>query len=572
VHRAVDSKPEIMVTTLQPAAAATATTSTTPWWQTAVVYENHLPSFRDGNGDGIGDLPGLTASLDYLADVLGVDAVWVGPFYRSPLLDQGYDITDHCAVEPTFGTIADVDTLIDAAHRRNLRVIVDYVPNHTSDQHPWFVESRSSRRNPKRDWYVWRDPAPGGGPPNNWTSEAGGSVWEFDPATGQYYLHSHLVEQPDLDWRNPAVRAAMLAVLRFWLDRGVDGVRVDVAHMLMKDPLLRDNPVRPVPHVNRFDLQHADFAIQEHVHDRRHPDVFAALAEIRAVVDDYPERAVIAEIEGMPWDEWSAYFGDNANGVHLPFAFRLIETPWDALALGAEIDALVAATPPGAWPALALGNHDRPRLATRLGARQAGVAATLLLTLPGTPTILYGDELGLEDQSVPVARQRDQFARSTGGVSRDPTRTPMPWSATAPNGGFSDAAEADLWLPVSRHLPDVAISSQLAEPSSMLALYRRLLATRRASPALRHGSYRRLDPDRLPPDVLAYERSSAADRKIVVLNLGGESHVVGVGTGGIVVASTDPARAGRGVAGMVALDPDEAVVIDVPAAATKWAP
>jgi alpha-glucosidase len=556
---------EIMGTTLQP--AATATGRRIPWWQTAVVYENHLPSLRDGNGDGIGDLPGLVASLDYLSVVLGVDAVWVGPFYRSPLLDHGYDISDYCDVEPVYGTLADFDTLLDEAHQRGLKIIIDYVPNHTSDQHPWFVESRSSRDSPRRDWYVWRNPAPGGGVPNNWTSEAGGSVWEYDAATAQYYLHSHLVEQPDLNWRNPEVSAALLDVLRFWLERGADGVRIDVAHMLMKDPEFRDNPMRPAPRVNRYDLQHADFAVQEHVHDRRHPDVFAILAEIRHVIDEFDDRVSIAEIEGMSWDEWAAYFGRDLDGVHLPFAFRLLETPWEAAALGREIDDLVAATPPGAWPALALGNHDRQRLATRLGARQARVAAMLLLTLRGTPTVLYGDELGLEDQPVPAARQRDHFARSDGGVSRDPVRTPMPWSATARNGGFSDAVEADLWLPVSVQLPDVAVSVQLRAPGSMLELYRRLIAARRASPALQRGSYRRIDPDRLPPDVLAYERTSVADAKIIALNLGDDHRVADIGAGGIVVLSTDPARAGRGVAGRVALDPDEAVIIDVPAAA-----
>jgi alpha-glucosidase len=559
-----------MDTTPQPAAASTSTT--TPWWHTAVVYENHLPSFRDGNDDGIGDLRGLTASLDYLADGLGVDAIWVGPFYRSPLLDQGYDISDHCAVEPAFGTLADFDTLLAEAHRRGLKIIVDYVPNHTSDQHPWFVASRSSRINPKRDWYVWRDPAPDGGVPNNWTSEAGGSVWEYDAATRQYYLHSHLVEQPDLNWRNPNVRAALLDVLRFWLRRGADGVRVDVAHMLMKDPAFRDNPVRQAPIVNSYDLQHADFAVQDHVHDRRHPDVFAVIGEIRRVVDEFDDRVAIAEIEGMPWDEWAAYFGRDRDGVHLPFAFRLIETPWEAAALGREIDDLVAATPPGGWPALALGNHDRQRLATRLGPRQARVAAMLLLTLPGTPTILYGDELGLADQPVPLARQRDHFARNDGGQSRDPTRTPMPWSAQARNAGFSNAAEADLWLPVSRQLPDIAVSSQLVDPTSMLALYRHLLATRRTSPALRQGKYRRIDPNHLPPDVLAYERSSEEDRKVVALNLGGHSRVADVGTGGTVAASTEPTRVGRRVAGSVSLDADEAVVIDVAGTAIKDPP
>jgi alpha-glucosidase len=232
----------------------TIATTRTEWWREAVVYENHLPSLRDGNGDGVGDLHGLIDALDYLAGTLGVDAVWVGPFFRSPLLDQGFDVSDYTDVEPVFGDLATFDRLVEEAHARGVRIVVDYIPNHTSDQHPWFVESRSSRESPRRDWYIWADPAPGGGPPNNWTAEVGGSVWEWDEPTGQYYLHSHLPEQPDLNWRNPRVREALLDVLRFWLRRGADGVRIDVAHMLMKDPELRDNPPSPVGHTNPFEL------------------------------------------------------------------------------------------------------------------------------------------------------------------------------------------------------------------------------------------------------------------------------------------------------------------------------
>jgi glycosidase len=288
------------------------------WWQRMVLYESHLPSLRDGNGDGIGDLEGVIRSLDHLVH-LGADAIWVGPFFRSPLLDQGFDITDHCDVEPLFGDLATVDRLIAEAHRRGVRVIVDYVPNHTSDRHPWFVASRSSRDDPKRDWYVWTDA------PNNWTSEAGGSVWEYDAGSGQYYLHSHLKEQPDLNWRNPEVRAAMLDVLRFWLDRGVDGFRIDVAHMLMKDPELRDNPPNPGGAANPYDIQHPDFASQLHVHDRMHPDLHAVLREIRALLDSYDgDRVAIGEIEAMDWERWAAYFGDDLDELQLPFAFRLI--------------------------------------------------------------------------------------------------------------------------------------------------------------------------------------------------------------------------------------------------------
>ncbi|WP_116946778.1 neutral/alkaline non-lysosomal ceramidase N-terminal domain-containing protein [Jiangella endophytica] len=523
------------------------------WWRGAVVYECHLPSFRDGSGDGIGDLEGLIEGLDYLRD-LGVDAVWTGPFYRSPLLDQGFDVSDYLDVEPVFGTLETFDRLVAAAHERGIRVIVDYIPNHTSDQHPWFVASRSSRDDPKRDWYVWRDV------PNNWTSEAGGSVWEYDAPTGQYYLHSHLVEQPDLNWRNPQVRAALLDVLRFWLDRGADGVRIDVAHMLLKDPEFRDNPEAPGGHHNEFDLQHPDFGTQLHVHDRRHPDTFAALAEIRAVADEYAGgRVTIAEIEAMPWPDWAEYY---AAGMHLPFPFRLLETHWRADLLRAELEGLYAALPDGAWPIVALGNHDRVRLATRLGRPQARVAAVLLLTLAATPCLLYADELGMTDQPVPLQRQRDYFARTHGGVSRDPSRTPLPWTDGV-NGGFSSAAESSLWLPVSHDVATLNAAAQLADPASMLRLYRALTRLRHASPALRRGSIAFADAT---ASVLAYTRTAGSDRKLVLLNLADRPATVPVAvTGRVLVSTASPGGApARRVSGTeFVLAADEAVVIDV---------
>jgi alpha-glucosidase len=538
-----------------------ATRISTQWWREAVVYESHLPSLRDGNGDGIGDLHGLIEALDYLAGTLGITAIWVGPFFRSPLLDQGFDIVDHTAVESVFGDLDTVDRLIAEAHGRGVKIVVDYVPNHTSDQHPWFRESRSSRTSAKRDWYVWADAPPGREYPNNWTSEAGGSVWEWDEPTGQFYLHSHLREQPDLNWRNPEVRAAMLDVLRFWLDRGADGVRIDVAHMLMKDPELRDNPLAPDAEANRYDIQHPDFHGQLHVNDRGHPDLHRVLREIRAVLGEYDgDRVAIGEIETMDWERWARYFGADLDELQLPFAFKLIETPWQARALAESIAGMEAALPPGGWPILAFGNHDRPRLVTRLGRAQARVAAMLLLTLRGTPTMFYGDELGLVDQEVPRERQRDHFGLTADGVSRDPTRTPMPWSAGA-NGGFSTAAPDALWLPVSRDYETQNVETQLADRASMLSLYRALLALRRDSDAVRLGSY--APHPASDEHCLVYTREVDGERKLVALNLSDEPRTVAVAQIGTIALSTGLGRTGEAVAGEVTLGPAEGVVIAV---------
>jgi alpha-glucosidase len=532
-----------------------------PWWQEAIIYENHLPSFRDANGDGIGDIQGLTESLDYLAGVLGVTAVWVGPFFRSPLLDQGFDIVDHKDVEPVFGDLGDVDRLLSAAHARGLKVIVDYVPNHTSDKHPWFVESRSSPRSDKRDWYIWADARAGERYPNNWTSEAGGSVWEWDEGSGQFYLHSHLREQPDLNWRNPEVRSAMLDVLRFWLDRGVDGVRIDVAHMLMKDPGLRDNPENPDGSPNPYDVQHPEFTSQLHVNDRMHPDLHEVLREIRRVADAYGgDRVTIGEVEATEWERWAAYFGEELDELALPFAFQLIETPWEAPALAEVLGELEAALPEGGWPILALGNHDRPRLATRLGRSQARVAAMLLLTLRGTPTLLYGDELGLVDQEVPRELQRDYFGFTSGGASRDPIRTPMPWSA-APNAGFAPESVRQTWLPICREYSTLNVEAQLRDPSSMLNLYRRLVAARKRSRALGTGGFAQHRASNA--HCLVYERQAQGERKLVAMNLTPQPHDLVIDERGSVTLSTNPGREDEPVDGLLRVEADEGVIVDL---------
>jgi alpha-glucosidase len=489
------------------------------WWQTAVIYEVYPRSFADASGDGVGDLAGVTSRLDYMAGTLGVDTIWLCPFYPSPLVDFGYDVSDFTAVDPVYGTLADFDTLVREGHGRGVRVIIDYIPNHSSDRHPWFARSRSARDDPKRDWYVWADPAPGGGPPSNWTSEMGGSAWQFDAATGQYYLHSFHPQQPDLNWRSAALREAMLGVLGFWLGHGADGIRIDVAHMLAKHPGFADNPVRSRPLRNLTDRQHPDYDTQEHVNDRLQPEVHEYLAMTRRVLDEWSrrtgrERIAIAEVEVMPWDTWSLFFGQRDDGVHLPFNFQLIEADWSPEALAASIEGQEAALPAGAWPNYVLQNHDRPRLATRLGPQHVRNAAMLLLTLRGTPTLYYGEELGLADLPADPERWQDP-------LGRDESRAPMPWTS-APGGGFGPAGVSS-WLPPYPDLATVSAEAQLRDPGSVLNLYRGLIALRRSAPALRGGGYETV---KAAGGCLCYLRSTDEQEVLVALNLGaGEASI-----------------------------------------------
>ena len=483
-----------------------------PWWKTGVIYQIYPRSFQDSDGDGIGDLRGILARLDYLVD-LGVDAIWLSPIFPSPMADFGYDVADYRGVDPIFGSIADLDALVAAAHARGLRVLLDLVPNHSSSEHPWFRASRSSRTDPKRDWYIWRDAAPGGGPPNNWTSDFGGSAWEWDAATGQYYLHAFLKEQPDLNWRNPAVRAAMMNVLRFWFARGIDGFRIDVLWHLVKHADFPDNPANPDW---RPGVRERDLVLQHHSTDQ--PEVHELAAEMRRVADeaegrDGRERLLIGEIY-LPYDRLMTYYGSaDAPEVHLPFNFRLIGAEWTAGTVRGIIADYEAALPEGAWPNWVLGNHDQPRIAGRIGAAQARVAAMLLLTLRGTPTLYYGDELGLAGEPVSPDRIRDQHAlREHGVFNRDEARLPMAWNGGA-GAGFTTG---EAWLPVPTEARLRNVDAEQGDPESMLSLTRRLLALRRTHPALTLGTLALLPAD---GDVLAYERRLGEERLLVTLNL-----------------------------------------------------
>ncbi|MGD2105625.1 MAG: alpha-amylase family glycosyl hydrolase, partial [Anaerolineae bacterium] len=338
-----------------------------------MIYQIYPRSFKDTTGNGVGDLWGVIEKLDYVSDLLGVDAIWLSPFYPSPQADFGYDVADYTDVDPLYGKLDTFDELVREAHRRDVKVIIDLVPNHTSDRHPWFIESRSARDNPKRDWYIWADPRPDGSPPNNWLSVFGGSAWEWDEASKQYYLHSFLKEQPDLNWRNPEVKDAMFDVVRFWLERDVDGFRVDVAHYIMKDPQLRDNPVDPRA-AKSIHRSLGDYDSQFHAHDHGHPDVHAVYRELRQVLDSYSQerpRVSLGEIHIFDWEEWASYYGESLDELHMPFNFGLLGAGWDAQSVRDVVESVEAVLLAQAWPNYVLGNHDEPRLATRHGRDEA---------------------------------------------------------------------------------------------------------------------------------------------------------------------------------------------------------
>lgn len=487
-----------------------------PWWHSAVLYQVYPRSFDDSDGDGIGDLEGLRRRLPYLT-WLGVDALWITPFYPSPQLDFGYDVTDHLGVDPLFGTVSGAARLIRDAHDQGLRVLIDFIPNHTSDQHPWFVESRSDPESPKRDWYYWAD-GHDGKPPNNWMSLFGGSAWEWDPGRRQYYLHSYLREQPDLNWRNPQVRDAMLDVLRGWLDRGVDGFRIDAFRQLLKDPAWRDNPINPDwaagmdPYERLLPLHSTDQA-----------DIVEIIAALRGVLHDHPgppggcaaeDRILLAEAY-LPIPALIRYHGTDGDGIQLPSNMNLLQGPWEPPAIARLITQYEELLPAGAWPNWVLGNHDRHRIASRLGHDQVRIAALLLLTLRGTPTLYYGDELGLPDVEVPADRVQDPVGLRTGRpeLGRDPARMPMPWTRE-PGHGFS-RPDVEPWLPLRPDAGELSVSAQREDPGSVLSLHRRLLGLRRSVPALATGDFQLVHVDARS---LTYRRCHAAGDALVALN------------------------------------------------------
>ncbi len=520
-----------------------------PWWMSAVLYQIYPRSFADSNADGMGDLPGIIEHLDHLA-WLGVDGVWLSPVTRSPNRDWGYDVSDFCAIEPDFGTMEDVDRLIAEARGRGIRVLMDLVPNHTSDQHPWFLEARSSRGSATRDWYVWANPEADGAPPNNWVSSFGGPAWTADPVTGQSYLHNHLAEQPDLNWWNEDVRSAFDEIMRFWCERGVAGFRIDVCNVIIKDAELRDNPV-----ATEDDDFEAQLFGQRSVYNTNRPEVHEVIRRWRTLVDGYGEPRILLGETPVPVTELAAYYGDGRDELHLAFNFPFISAAFECAALRDVVELTEAVLPAGAWPVWTGSNHDMFRFPTRWAGddpRKVRLALLMLLSLRGTPVLYQGDEIGLGNGKVAHDDMRDPL-----GVryfpyyeGRDAGRTPMPWSG-APGGGFTIPGVKP-WLPLG-DVHACNVESQRSDPTSVLALTRALIALRRGADDLRTGSYRSLDT---PDGVWAWRRGA---RHGVVLNMTDEPAVVASPVATLCL-STVRQRDGERVTGALELAPWEGVI------------
>lgn len=544
---------------------------TIPWWQSAIVYQIYPWSFQDSNGDGIGDLPGIISRLDYLngsADSLGVDAIWLSPMYPSPMQDFGYDVSDYCEIDPRFGTLADFDRLTAEAHRRGIRVVMDLVLNHTSDQHPWFIESRASRTSAKRDWYYWADGKGSRRPPNNWAARFGGSAWTRDRHTDQYYLHSFLPEQPDLNWTNPAVREAVFDVVRFWLDRGVDGFRLDAINWLGKDTGWPDNPWR---------FAWRSYYRQVHRYDRDQPHTHEALRALRASLKDRGDIFLVGETSSDTPGGPAAFYGDGSNELHEVFDFRLLRSHWHPDVFRRLILDSDRAVPQGGWPPVVFSNHDQSRHIDRYGSggdpiRRARAAALLLFTLRGTPFVYYGEELGLRDGRLRRADLRDPYTIRywPWKSGRDPARTPMPWN----NGAAAGFTSGTAWLPLSQDWRQTNVACEQHDPDSMLSLYKRLIRMKKGSQALTAGAYHPVDGG--PEECLVFRRESQEEGRreslLVAVNFSTQAQKIslpadssGFARTGTLMCSTDPHRIeSPGTAGQFHLGPDEGIVVRLP--------
>ncbi len=485
------------------------------WIKKAVVYHLYVRSFKDSNGDGVGDLQGIIHKLEYLSGAgdsssgLGVNVIWLSPIYLSPMADFGYDVADYQQIDPLFGSLADFDELLKKAHQRNVKILLDFIPNHTSAEHRWFQVSRQNRDNPQRDWYIWRDAKPDGSPPTNWVSAFGGSAWQWDEKTQQYYLHTFDVGQPDLNWRNPEVVQAMMEAFRFWLDRGVDGFRIDAYDYLFKDPDWRDEPANP----NYIHGHHGSYEALTHIYTFGLPETVGILQQFASILETYGDKFMTTEIYAQA-DRLVELYRALNKAWYSSFNFSLITAPWKASVHRQLIDEYDRLLGKQYLPTYVVGNHDNHRIASRVGRAQARNAAMLLFTLRGLPFIYYGDEVGMIDGEIPPEKVQDTFEiQSPGlGLGRDPERTPLQWNSTV-HAGFS---EVEPWLPVADDYPVYNVAAETGEADSFLSLYQKLIKLRRTSPALTNGEYSSLSISN--ESVLAFMRSYDQEHFLIILN------------------------------------------------------
>lgn len=529
---------------------------TATFWKDFVIYQIYPRSFKDSNGDGVGDLQGIIEKLDYVKS-LGIDTIWISPIYKSPMKDFGYDVADYCDIDPLFGNLDDFKQLVDSAHSKGIKVLMDFVPSHTSDQHPWFIESKSSTNNPKRDWYIWKETKPDGSPPNNWVSVFGGSMWEFNADSGQYYLHSFVKEQPDLNWRNPEVKEAMFNVLRFWMDHGVDGFRIDAINHIFKDVKFLDEPKN-----EKFNAQTEDpYLSLNHIYVKDQKEIHELIGEMAQVLTEYEDRFMVTEAY-VPIAELVNYY-KHAYTNHAPYNFHFIFLPWSAKEFGNfinEYDSALSLANKNYIPTYVLGNHDRSRVATRTG-KGLRIAAMLLLTLRGIPTIYYGDEIGMTDVKIPPDMVQDPFEINVPGkgLGRDPERTPMQWDASL-NSGFTTGTP---WLPLSPLYKGINVEKESEEKSSILNYYKKLIKIRKERAELIDGDYKGVVLT--SEHILAYTRSKGDKTLLVILNFADSKQSANVSEKtGKVLLSTGDTQEGLAIdLQNLELMPNEGLTIDI---------
>lgn len=534
-----------------------------PWWKTGIIYEIYPRSFKDTNNDGVGDLRGIIECLDYLnngtEESLGVDAIWITPFYPSPLHDFGYDVQDYCGIDPIYGTMDDFDELLEKAHQRNIRIIIDLVFNHSSHLHSWFQESSSSRDNPKRDWYIWRDGKSYWRKPNNWKAFFGGPTWTYDAITGQYYLHTFLKEQPDLNWRNREVQKALFKIVRYWLRKGVDGFRLDVINLIYKDLELRSNPCcfgrRP-------------FEMQRHIYDRNQPEAHKALHELRQLVDSYGDKMLVGEITLDKFEDAQVaarFYGEKNDELHLAFNFDFLHRPWTAKAFREAVAFWEKTLPEGGWPNYVLSNHDFPRHFSRYAKRgvsekRARIAALMLLTLRGTPFLYYGEEIGMRNVFIPRWKFQDPVGKRYWPFhpGRDEERTPMQWDDSE-NAGFTKNKP---WLPIAKDFQRVNVAKQKNDPDSLFSFYRKLIWFRKKNKTLQSGNYRVIEG--LDERIFAYVREDEEKKYMIVLNFSSKPLTINLknySLSGEVLISTIKKSERKKLHNKLKIDGDEGLLI-----------